>query len=258
MPPTLTELATRAQAIANRANQRKRDATQPRNDAPPVTLSGTTAKIRLYQSIDDWGEWFGMSANELVGEIDKLPSNIDTIELAINSPGGSVFEAIAIVNALRRHEAHIVAVVDGFAASAASFIAASADETVMMPNSQMMIHAAWGCAPGCVGDASDVRDHVKVVEEYASLLDDVTLNICTIYEAKSGTPAADWLEMMAGVDVWLTAERAVELGLADRVGIEAESDPSNIAPPLAAQVPAPKASAPKFSLIAATAQMRRR
>ncbi len=229
MPDTLTELAEQAQSIADRHRQRTETSRggQPRNESPPVTLDGTTAKIRIYQPIDDWGDLFGLSANELLAEVEALPSNIDTIELAINSPGGMVFEAIAMMNGLRRHEARIVAVVDGLAASAASFIAASADETIMMPNSQMMIHAPFG---GCYGDATDMR-------EMAEVLDALALTICEVYEAKSGTPAAEWLDMMAGVDVWISAEHAVELGLADRVGVEPEPELENAAgTPPAAQI----------------------
>lgn len=200
--------ARQAERVKAIKGQSKPD--QPRAEAPAVTVDGSTATIRLYDVIDDWGDWWGLSAREFVAELDALPSSVETIIVAINSPGGMVFEAVAIMNALRRHSARVVAIVEGVAASAASFIAASADETIMMPNSQMMIHAAWGYT---YGDATDMR-------EYADLLDQLTLSMCEIYADKSGRPASEWLEDMAGVDVWLSAQEAVDAGLADRVGDE--------------------------------------
>jgi hypothetical protein len=62
------------------------------------------------------------------------PDDTTEIRLHINSPGGEVYEGLAILNLLRNHKAHVVAVVDGLAASAASFIAAGADEVVMGRN----------------------------------------------------------------------------------------------------------------------------
>ncbi|MEM9521567.1 MAG: head maturation protease, ClpP-related [Actinomycetota bacterium] len=179
-----------------------------RAEAPPVVLDGTTARIRMYQSIDDWGEFWGLSANELVDTLDSLPSNIDTIELAINSPGGFVFESIAMVNALRRHSAKVVAVVDGIAASAASFIAAAADECWMMPNTMLMLHAPWGV----------IRGNSKDMREYADVLDDITMNMAEIYAAKTGDTADEWLDKLtAGDDMYFSTESAIEAGLADGV-----------------------------------------
>lgn len=205
---TLSTIESLRKIQADRIDKMRARVPDVRSEAPPVTLDGTTARIRMYQSIDDWGEFWGMSANELADQIDALPSNIDTIELLINSPGGFVFESIAMVNALRRHSAKIVAIIDGIAASAASFIATSADETWMMPNSTMMLHAPWGFI---VGNAKDLR-------EYADILDDLTLNMSEIYAAKTGDSAEEWLERLStGDDMYYSATEAVEAGLADGV-----------------------------------------
>lgn len=183
-------------------------AARPSNEAPLVKIDGTVATIRIYQDIDDWGEFWGMSATELVTELDKLPSNVTDIDLRLNCRGGIVFEAITMVNALRTHPAQVTATVEGVAASAASFLAASADETVMMPNSRMMIHAVHGVAIGTSTDLRDTADH----------FDALTEEIASIYHAKTGTPVADWLAIMADGDTWYSAQEAVEAGLADRVG----------------------------------------
>lgn len=200
-------------AIAARQLEAVAKATPPlrsvRAEAPPVKVEGATATIRLYQSIDNWGEFWGMSATEFAAELDALPATVETIDLRINSGGGMVFEAVTILNILRSHPAKVVATVEGLAASAASFIAASADETIMMPGSQMMIHAVRGVA---IGTATDLR-------QVADLFDHLTLVAAEIYATKSGKPESDWLDLMTGTDDhWYSAAEAVEAGLADRIG----------------------------------------
>lgn len=179
---------------------------QPMNSAPPVRVDGAKATIRIYQDIDDWGGPWGVSATELTETLDSLSSDVDTIELRINSYGGQVFEAVTIMNALRSHSARVVAVVEGLAASAASFLAVSADETVMMPNTRLMLHAAWGIS---IGNAADMRAH-------ADLLDNLTRDIAEVYAAKTGDDVDVWAERLQ-VDTWYSAQEAVDAGLADRI-----------------------------------------
>ena len=197
------------------ATQRARlQKVQPLNAAPPVKVDGEKATIRIYQDVDDWGGPWGLSATELTAELDELPDEVTTIELRINSYGGSVFEAVTMMNALRSHSARVVAVVEGLAASAASFLAASADETVMMPSSRMMLHAAWGIG---IGNATDLR-------ALADLLDNLTLDIAEVYAAKTGEDSAVWLDRLQE-DHWYSAQEAVDAGLADR--IESPKTPSD-------------------------------
>lgn len=186
-----------------------------RAEAPPVKIEGSTATIRLYQGFDDWGEFWGMSANEFAAELDKLPATVETIDLRINSGGGMVFEAVTILNTLRSHPAKVVATVEGLAASAASFIAAAADETVMMPGSRLMIHAVRGVA---IGTASDLR-------EVADLFDSLTEIAAEIYAQKSGEPESFWLDMMlSDGDQWFSPAEAVAAGLADRIAPAPEDE----------------------------------
>ena len=195
---------------------RTTDATPVRAEIPTSTLDGTTAVLRLYDPVDSYGEFWGVSAKEFAQALDDLPSNITEIRLHINSPGGDVFDGVAIVNALRAHSARVVAVVDGIAASAASFIAAAADETLMAPNSELMIHDAWGL---CVGNAAEMQ-------QMAEMLDHISDNIASIYAAKAGGTVADWRAAMAK-ETWYSAEEAVAAGLADAV--------QELAAPVAAQ-----------------------
>jgi len=118
-----------------------------------------------------------------------------------------VWEGLAIVNQLRRHPAPVTAVVDGIAASAASFIACGgADQVVMGRNAQMMIHDAWGL---CVGNAGDMRG-------LAERLDKISDNIASIYADRAGGDAATWRAAMLE-ESWYNADEAVAAGLADTV-----------------------------------------
>lgn len=190
---------------------------RPRAEIPTAEVAEGVATIRLYDPIDSWGEYWGTSAKELAKELDQLPADVTEVRLHLNSPGGDVFDGLAILNALRAHPAKVVAIVDGLAASAASFIAAGADEMVMMPNSELMIHDAWGC---CCGNASDM-------EAMADLLNHVSDNIASIYAAKAGGDAETWRDAMRR-ESWFSADEAVANGLADRVAEPAgEPEPKN-------------------------------
>lgn len=172
----------------------------PAGDAPEI------ATIRLYGPIDSWGGLWGISAKDVGGVLDALPESVSQIILRINSPGGHVFEGISIMNLLRAHRAKVTAVVDGLAASAASVIAVGADETVMSPGMQMMIH----CTSTIVwGNAADMRKE-------ASVLEGLDRSLAEIYTAKAGEK--NWAQLL-DAETWLTAADAVSEGLADRVAV---------------------------------------
>jgi ATP-dependent protease ClpP protease subunit len=184
--------------------------------SPAATISPAkevdgVATLRLYDYIDQEGGYWGISANELAEALDEITPDVSRIDLRINSGGGAVWDGLAILNQLRSHPAPITAIVDGIAASAASFIAVACDEVVMMPNSKLMIHDALGI---CIGQAVDMR-------EFADFLDDSSDNIAEIYAARAGGTAQEWREQMTAKGLlgqWYTAAEAVEAGLADRVG----------------------------------------
>lgn len=178
-----------------------------RAEIPEPGGDDTVAVFQLYDPIDSWGGDFGVSAKEFTTALADLPDTVGEIRLHVNSPGGEVFEGIAILNALRNHPARVVAVVDGIAASAASFVAVGADETIMGRNAELMIHDAWGL---CVGNADDMR-------KLADNLDRLSDNIASVYADKAGGDIATWRAAMAE-ETWYSAEEAVEAGLADRVG----------------------------------------
>jgi ClpP class serine protease len=109
------------------------DRVGPRAALVPATPVDGVATLRIYDVIDSWGGDWGISANEVAQALDQI-GDVEEIRVRLNSPGGEVFEGIAIMNLLRSHPARVTAVVDGLAASAASFLATSADDTTMGPN----------------------------------------------------------------------------------------------------------------------------
>lgn len=162
--------------------------------------------LRLYDPLDSWGGPWGLSAKEFVAALDELDDDTTEIRLLINSPGGEVWEGLAILNALRAHPATVVAVVEGIAASSASFLAAGVDELHVMANAELFIHNAWGM---CLGNAAEMQ-------KMAADLTHEDRNIASIYAAKTGGSVDDWLAAMAD-ERWYSAEEAVEAGLADRI-----------------------------------------
>lgn len=173
---------------------------------------GAVATLRLYGPIDSWGGWWGISARDVSAALDSLGEDVTEIRVRINSPGGEAWEGLAILNMLRAHRAKVVSVVDGIAASAASYIACGVEETVMSPGTQLMIHDASSFA---FGPAAAMR-------KTATVLDSVSDAIASLYaEAAGGTDAA-WRALMVE-ETWYTAAEAVTAGLADRVGVVADA-----------------------------------
>lgn len=164
----------------------------------------SSADVYIYAEIGD--SWFGdaISAADFVRDVASL--DVDQINMHINSPGGDVFDGIAIANVIRNHKANIDVTVDGLAASAASFIALAGNSLTMAPHSELMIHDAWGI---CVGNAEDM---VKVSKD----LERVSDNIASMYAAKAGD-GTDWRAAMRE-ETWFSAAEAVSAGLADQVG----------------------------------------
>lgn len=196
--------------------RQKPNRSAPRNMADVVSAEDGVATLRLYDPIDSWGGEWGVSAKEFVNALSTLPDDTAEIRLHINSPGGEVYEGIAIMNALRNHKARVVAVVDGLAASAASFVAVGADEVVMGRNTQLMIHDAWGLA---IGNAEDMR-------EMGDRLDKISNNIAHVYADKTGDSVEEMRALMLA-ETWMDADEAVAMKFADRVEGVADEQAKN-------------------------------
>ncbi len=168
-------------------------------------LAADHAELWIYEQIGE--NWFGegVTAKNLVKELAAL--KVRTLDLHINSPGGSVFDGQAIYNALKAHPAEVTVYIDGLAASIASVIALAGDTVVMAENALFMIHNPWG---GVSGDAREMR-------KYADVLAKVRDTIVGVYAAKTGLDEASVIELM-DAESWLSAEEAHGYGFVDQVG----------------------------------------
>lgn len=155
-------------------------------------------EVLIYDEIGYWG----VSAQDFVSEFNQIDA--DEIHIRINSPGGSVFEGMAIYNAIRRHKAKITTFIDGLAASMASIIALAGDEVHMAQNAYFMIHNPWGFT---YGEASDMR-------KYADRLDDMREQLANVYQAKTDMDRAAILQAMDD-ETWYSGDAAKENGFVD-------------------------------------------
>ena len=161
--------------------------------------SGT--EVLIYDEIGA----YGVSAKGFLAELGALPDDA-AIDLRLNSPGGSVFDAVAIYNALKRHAGDITVWIDGIAASAASYIAMAGDTIVMPENAFLMIHDPSGLV---MGTAEDMRST-------AEALDKVKGSLIQGYAAKSGKSDDEIAALMAA-ETWLDAKDALDIGFIDRI-----------------------------------------
>lgn len=160
-----------------------------------------TADVYIYDEIGGWG----ISARRFTEDLISL-GNLSHINLHIHSPGGEVFDGIAIYNQLKNHSATITVYIDGLAASMASVIAMVGDTVIMPKNAMMMIHKPWGVS---WGDANDMR-------EYADLLDKLENVLIPAYVAKTGKTTEE-ITAMLEQETWLDGDECVEHGFADKV-----------------------------------------
>lgn len=166
-----------------------------------------SAEIFIYGAI---GGWYGVDANQFVTELATL--DVDEIQLRVNSPGGSVYDGVAIMNALKRHKANVTASIDGIAASAASFIIMAADEIQIGPGAEVMIHDAWAYTMGNANELTDEAAH----------LDRISNSIAGLYASRAGGTPEQWREAMKA-ESWYSAKEAVAAGLADSVTGDTEN-----------------------------------
>jgi ATP-dependent Clp endopeptidase proteolytic subunit ClpP len=179
--------------------------------------AGGVLEILLYEVIgqDFWtGE--GTTAKSFAEDL-KAAGAVSKIHLRVNSPGGSVFDGLAIYNTLLSHGAKVTAQVDGLAASIASVIIMAASEISMGDNAMMMIHN-----PSTViaGDSNDMR-------KMAETMDKVKTSMITAYRRHSTQSEAQIATLM-DAETWMTAQETVDNGFAEKV-ITPEGDDADVA-----------------------------
>lgn len=170
------------------------------------------ADLYLYNIIDDYAyEGYTDSAESILKDINDLGA-IKTLNVYINSPGGSVFEGISIKNMLERQKlkgCFINVVIDGLAASIASIIAMAGDKITMPENALLMIHRA-SC--GCYGNADEMAKQIEVLNKI-----DTVLTNTYVTRSNGRLTAEDVTEMFNSGDTWLTAQEAMSYGLCDEI-----------------------------------------
>lgn len=180
------------------------------------------AECFIYDVIgaDFWGE--GVAAGPFVKELREL--DVETIHVRINSPGGSIFDALAIRQALEEHPATIWTHYDGIGASAATWVSPvdKNGKTIMAPKSRLFIHDPIGFI---WGNAKQMRDE-------ADLLDGLGDDIADFFVDKAGGTRREWRDQMLE-EKWFSDQQAVAAGLADEISGKAPEsntfDPSVLA-----------------------------
>lgn len=188
-------------------------------ETAPMAAADDDSTITMFDVIgEDWWTGGGVTAKRISAALRSIGEKDVTVK--INSPGGDMFEGIAIYNLLRAHKAKVTVEVLGWAASAASIIAMAGDEIRMGLGTFMMVHNAWGVV---IGNRHDMRDAAELFDGFDSAIAD-------IYEARTGMKRAEIVKLM-DAETFMGPSEAIEKGFADVVddGIEQpEGDAKNM------------------------------
>lgn len=160
-----------------------------------VSAAAGVTEMALYDEIGFWG----VTASDFRAALDTVKT--PNLLLKINSPGGDVFDGIAMYNDLVSHPANVTVEITGVAASAASIVAMGGDTVKMAKNGFLMIHNAWGLA---IGNKADM-------EKFAGVLAQIDGALVNTYADKTGMDAAEIAAMM-DAETWLDLTAATEKG----------------------------------------------
>lgn len=194
--------------------ERQRRASAVRDDGHERVVTETSVYV-----YDEIGGSMGVSANRFKDDLNAITS--DVIHLRINSPGGSVKDALAIMNTLRAHPAHVHSHIDGFACSAASIVMLGGDEITVEPGGEVMTHNA----------STEVSGEGKTLRQYATWLDRQSQNVAELYAQRTGMTTEEWLDLM-DAETWFYGREAVDIKLADRANTL--TMPASTVPPVGA------------------------
>lgn len=161
--------------------------------------------ISVYDVIGlDWWTGEGVTAKRIAGALRSLGAGPVTVN--VNSPGGDLFEGLAIYNLLREHKGEVTVKLLGVAASAASIIAMAGDTVQIARAGFLMIHNTWVQA---VGNRNDLREYAETLEPFDTAMAD-------IYAARTGADAKAMGKLM-DAETWIGGSAAVEQGFADEL-----------------------------------------
>lgn len=165
----------------------------------------TNPTISIFDYIGDYYEEGGVTDKRIAAALRSIGDQ--DIDVEINSPGGDYFQGVAIYNLLRRHPKAVNVQILGIAASAASVIAMAGDTISIAHNAEIMIHEASGIFIG-------TKSEMAVAVETLQHIDDAMV---ATYAARSGRPAEEFADMIAGKDVYFRGQEAIDAGLADSI-----------------------------------------
>ncbi|EEJ42634.1 MULTISPECIES: head maturation protease, ClpP-related [Leuconostoc] len=171
-----------------------------------MKATNNVAQIDIFGDIVS-EKWFDeeTSATSFRDALKEL-GDVSTINLSINSGGGSVFDGIAIYNMLKSHKATVNVYIEGLAASIASVIAMAGDTITMRSGSMIMVHMPWTLSQG---NAEEMRKTADTLEKTGD-------SIVDIYSERTGISSDDIRNIMND-ETWLSAEEAVEQGWATKL-----------------------------------------
>jgi ATP-dependent Clp protease protease subunit len=165
--------------------------------------NGKRGEIYIYEAIGE-GWYGGITAKSFSDSLKDL-GKVDALDIYVNSPGGSVFDGIAIYNQIARFGGEKVIHIDGIAASIASVICMAGSEIRIADNGMMMIHDPWSVA---FGTAEEMR-------KMADSLDKVRETILGTYVSRTEGDREKISDLMTA-ETWLSADEAVAQGFADK------------------------------------------
>ncbi len=186
--------------------------TQPVQDQQWYTIKAAAeaegdAKVIEVYVYGEIGAW-GITANQFIQDLKAVDDGDSPVVVAFNTIGGDLFEGLAIHNALARLGERCTGRIDALAASAGSVAVCGAHRVIMASNAMLMIHNPYTWVGG---DAEDLR-------RVADMLDQAFEAIIAAYKAKAPDIDDAELRRMVDAETWLTAQEALNLGLADEVG----------------------------------------
>lgn len=170
--------------------------------------------LYIYDDVTEYGEFnwntweyeeSETSAKYFAEKLQEIPEGV-SIELHINSNGGSVKEGVAIYNLLKQKENHKVGIVDGVAHSVAFLILQACDERQMCLGTTAMIHNMWMY---CAGNATQLRKYADDLDDMMEANRQVFLERAAITEDK--------LKALMEAETYLTPDSALEYGLIDKI-----------------------------------------
>lgn len=169
--------------------------------------SATKAEIVIYAAIgqDFWGDGSMVSAKQFSDELKKIDSSVSELVIRLNSPGGDVFDGVAIYNRLKQFKAKKTVYIDGLAASIASIIALAGDEILIGEGALYMVHLPWTWAVGNRMDLDNTVNRLMDVEE----------QMVSIYSKKTGLDRAE-VKALLEAETWMDADQAIEKGFVSK------------------------------------------